>query len=402
VGPLEGIKVIELGHWVAIPAACAIFSDWGADVIKIEDPRGGDAARGFMAMGFYPFSLELNGLFEVDNRNKRSLAVDLRQQAGREILYRLVKEADIFATNFVPEVLKNLGADYETISGVNPRIVYVSLTGYGEAGPDKDLPGFDWSAYWARSGIMATLGEPDGPPTGPRPGIGDHPTSMMLTGVTLAALLHRERTGRGQKVSLSLLHCGLWQLAIDVQTGLFAGQHIPRSSRKTTGNPLANYYRCRDGRWIILCMPQADRYWPGFCRAIGREDLINDPRFKDLEARRENSALLIALLDEVFATAPREEWERRLTEQGCVWGRVQTVEEVIADPQARENGFFVPVDHPSAGRVEMIAAPGQFSQTPGSIRSAAPQLGQHTEEILLEAGYTWEDITRFKDQGVIP
>lgn len=402
MGPLQGIKVIELGHWVAIPAATAIMADWGAEVIKIEDPRTGDPARGFMGMGFYPFTLELNSLFEVDNRNKRSLALDLRKKTGREILYRLVRDADVFATNFVPDALRNLGADYETISQVNPRIIYVSLTGYGEVGPDKDLPGYDWSAYWARSGLMATLGEVDGPPTGARPGIGDHPTSMMLTGVTLAALLHRERTGEGQKVSLSLMHCGMWQLAIDVQTGLFARQNIPRSNRKTTGNPLANYYRCGDGKWIMLCMPQADRHWAGFCRAIGREELINDPRYKDIDVRRENSASLISLLDEIFATAPRDEWERRLMMEGCVWGRVQTIEEVITDPQARANNIFQTVEHPTGTQVEILAAPGHFSKTPGAVRAAAPQLGQHTEEVLLEIGYSWEDIIKFKDEGAIP
>lgn len=398
---LEGIRILAVEHWVAVPGATAIMADWGAEVIKVEDPRGGDAARGYQASGLPPVIAKLNPLFEVDNRNKRSIAIDLRRRGSQEIIKKLVQRSDVFISNFIPSVLKRFNLDYQSLSQVNPRLVYVTLTGYGAKGPDKDRPGYDYAAFWARGGPMASLGEPDAPPSPQKPGQGDHTTSLNLVAATLAGLFHRERTGKGQEINVSLYNTAIWTLSIDVQTSLLTGEEIPRISRKTVGNPLFNSYKAKDGKWLQLVCLQSDRYWSGFCKAIGREDLEHDPKFDSAERRRENSKELISIIDEILATKTRDEWGELFDENGVIWGRVQTILEVTQDPQALANEYFVEVDHPLVGPIKLVASPVKFSETPATIRSTAPELGQHTEEVLLELGYSWDDITKFKEEGVI-
>lgn len=399
--PLEGIKVVELGQWIAVPAASAILSDWGADVIKIEDPRGGDPLRGYLeTRSDYP-KMPVNGPFELDNRGKRSVAINLQYELGREIVYRLAKGADIFVTNFRDKALHRLGMNYERLSQINPNLIYTEVSGYGQVGPDKDQPGFDRSAYFARCGMQDILREPDGVPPCMRPGFGDHATSMLVVAATLAALWAREQEGVAQKVSLSLYHCGVWQLGTDIQVSLISGKDIPKVSRNTPGNPLTNHYKTKDGKWLILAMPPSDRYWPEFCKAIGREDLEQDPKYRSHQLRSQNSASLISLLDEVFATKTYAEWKDIFDEHGIVYGLIQTTSEVASDPQAWANDFFVSIEHPTAGKIPLIRAPSQFSKTSVGPRTSAPEMGQHTEQVLLEIGYSWDDIVRFKEQGVI-
>ncbi|MDY6912442.1 MAG: CoA transferase, partial [Chloroflexota bacterium] len=298
-GPMEGVQILEVAHWAAVPAATAILSDWGAEVVKIENPDGGDATRGVMGMGIYPFQLEVSPLFEVDNRNKRSVALRLGSEEAEAVLHRLIERADVFATNFEPPVLEKFNLQYDQLSEINPRLIYANLSGYGEEGADKDRPGYDWTTYWARSGIMAVLGEPDAPPVAARPAIGDHPASMLLAGAIAAALFSREKTGVGQKVGAALMHCGMWVLSTDIEASLLSGKPIPRISRKNTGNPLTISYLTKDEKWLLLTMPQADRYWPELCKAVGREDMEDDTRFNSLENRRDNSTELISILDEI-------------------------------------------------------------------------------------------------------
>jgi crotonobetainyl-CoA:carnitine CoA-transferase CaiB-like acyl-CoA transferase len=401
-GALEGIKVIELAIWAAAPGGGGIIADWGAEVIKVEDPNGGDPFRGFLSTGVGATTASsINGSFDSDNRNKKSIAVDIRTPAGREIVYRLVETSDVFLTNFRPAALERYGLTYPLLKARNPRLVYVGLTGYGNVGPEKDRPAFDYAGFWARSGIMATMGEPDTPPPGQRPGMGDHTTSMAVVAATTAALFVRERTGVGQEVQLSLFRTGMWVDSMDIQTALLNRQDVPRLSRKGVGNPLFNAYRAKDGRWFQLVMLQSDRHWPTFCGAIGREDLTRDPRFAEAAARREHGRALVEILDTVLGTKARAEWGAIFDAAGVFWGPVQTVEDVINDPQARANGAFVSVDHPSGQTIEMVATPIDFGATPARTRQAAPELGQHTEEVLLAMGHTWEDLARLREQGVI-
>jgi len=396
-GLADGIKIVAVEAFVALPAATAIWGDWGAEVIKVE-PLTGDPWRGFMGTGIFPFKLETSDIFDMDNRNKKSVALDLKTKEGKKILRQLIEGADIFCTNYAPDTLPKLSIDYESVSKVNPQIIYVNVNGYGETGPDKDLPGFDWTAYWSRSGIMMTVGDP-GAPVRPRAGIGDHPTSMYVAGAMAAALLCRERTGIAQQVAVSLLHCGMWTLGCDLSAALASGQDIPRVSRNESLNPLAIPYQTKDEKWLFLVMLQSDAFWPQTCRALGKEELINDPRFANSDLRGRNGRALIAIFEKVFTTRTREEWAQLFKEHGVIFGLIHTCAEVVRDPQASE--FIAVVDHPTRGKVRMIASPGQFSKTPAHIEAYAPEVGQHTEEILLELGYDWEEIVTLKDKKTI-
>lgn len=401
-GALQGIKIVELGMWAAGPAAGAIMADWGAEVIKIEDPEGGDPFRGFLSTGVGAASASsINGSFDSDNRNKKSIALDVRNKEGQEVAYRLIKDADVFLTNFRPAAIERYNMSYAMLKVINPRLVYVSVTGYGPVGPEKERAAFDYAGFWARSGIMATIGEPDAPPPGQRPGMGDHTTSIAVVAATTGALFARERTGVGQEVWVSLYRTGLWVDSMDVQTALLNGQNIPRLSRTQMGNPLFNAYRAKDGKWFQLVNLQSDRHWPGFCSAIGRKELAADPRFHDAAARRENGPALIAIMDEILITKTRAEWGAVFDTEGVFWAPIQTVEDVINDPQAHANGSFVKVDHPTGQRIDMVATPIEFRSTPAQTLTCAPEVGQHTEEILLAAGYSWEDLAKLREQGVI-
>ncbi len=398
-GILEGLKVIDMGHFVAVPSAGAMLADWGADVLKIE-PIDGDAQRSFINLLLKFTGATVNWRFEIHNRNKKSMALNLKTEAGRDILYKLVKNADVFMTNYEQTAIKKLKMDYPVLSRINPGLIYAFITGYGTVGPDKDERGFDFAAAWARTGIQYLMTEPGSSPPNQRGGMMDRTVGTQMVAGICAALYNREKTGNGQELELSLYHSGVWTLAADLQVAL-GGVPLNQNDRKSVINPLWNNYQTRDGRWLQLAMLQSDLSWPGFCRALERLELENDPRFKSLEDRGENCAALIGILDEVFAIKDRAEWEDRLKKYDCIFGRIESPEEVINDPQAQANGFFSDVEHPEAGKVKYVTTPVKFSQNPAAIKTASPELGQHTEEILLELGYSWDDIVELKDQGAI-
>ncbi|UCH43392.1 MAG: CoA transferase [Dehalococcoidales bacterium] len=398
-GVLEGIRVIDMGHVVAVPAAGATLADWGAEVIKVE-PLTGEMYRGLVRAQAMD-TPTVNWRFQLLNRNKKCLALDLKQQAGKDILYKLVQTSDIFISNYELSALKNLEMDYETLSKVNPRIVYGVLTGYGKVGPDKDERGFDYAAAWARSGIMHLMAEPDGIPIPQRGGMMDRAVASHVVGGVLAALLHREKTGKGQEVEFSLYQTGVWTLAEDMQVALATGVELGRHDRAKAGNPLWNNYHARDDRWFWLAMLQSDLSWPDLCLAMDKPELQMDPRFNISRVRAENCEELISIMDNVFDTKNRNEWEEIFRKHNVIYGRVDTPLEVIDDPQAKANDFFPTIDHPVAGESRLVATPVKFPQNPPSTMEPAPEVGQHTEEILLELGYTWDDIGQLNEQGVI-
>ena len=403
-GLLEGIKVLEVANWVAAPAACAILADLGADVVKIENPATGDPVRSIDVRpnGIIADPPNLNPSFEHLNRGKKSLGIDLGNPDAQAIVRRLAGEADVLVTNLVPERQQRYGLRYEDVRDGNPRLVYVSLTGYGAEGPERDRLGFDYAAFWARSGIMASIGEQDTPPVQQRPGMGDHATSLAITSAIGMSLYERERSGLGQKIECSLLHTAIWVLGMDVSAALDHGQPVRRHSRSGAPNPLSNYYRTADDRWVQLVMFDSQRFWPGFCRALGLDDLVEDERFASQDQRAANSPELVSLVADRIVSKPRAELARLLDAENCIWAPVQTVDEITDDPQVRANGYLAELRHPDGGQpFEVIATPAKLSRTPALARTPAPTLGQQTEAELLDLGYTWDEIGALKQKGAI-
>jgi len=399
---LEGIRVLDVSEAGLAPVCCRILADMGAEVIKVERTGGGDQTRGLLKIsGDVPVH-DINYVFEFYNFNKKGITLDLKQPEGREILHKLVAKADVFVCNFRPHALKSLELEYETLSKINPRLIYMHLSGYGLHGPERDTGAYDFVGYWARSGVMASLGEPGTPLPFQVPGFGDNTTGMYAACAILMALFHRERTGEGQEVCVSLVGGGIWSMGIVLSSVLATGLEYPRVSRTCQSNPIFNSYECADGRWLQLACIQGDRYWHGVCRALELGELEADPRFATHRQRMENNVVLIARLDKVFKSRPQAEWAERLGREDIIWTRVKTPAEIAVDPTPWANGYFQEIDHPAGKKLKVILPPWQFSRTPPTIRSTAPEYGQHTEEVLTGLlGLSWEEISALKDKGVI-
>jgi crotonobetainyl-CoA:carnitine CoA-transferase CaiB-like acyl-CoA transferase len=372
------------------------MADWGAEVIKIE-PLSGDPYRANTATG--KMMSGTSSHFHYANRGKRSIALDLKSAGGREIVHNLVRGADVLVTNLRLLPLRKLGMDYDTVSSVNRRLVYTLITGYGKTGPEANTAAFDTGAFWARGGIADTLLPSGAPPVFSAGAIGDCIAGLAAAAGTCAALLTRQTSGTGQLVDTSLFRAAAYFGGLNL-FDIMIGEARPRVDRNCVPNPLANCYRDARGRWFFLMNLQADRAWPGVLRAIGREDLTNDARFDSLEKRASNATELVNLLDGAFARRTLFEWEIIFKREDIWYCPVQTQEEVIGDPQAEDAGLFmnVPADDP---RFRMPAGPVDFCAMPGLIKRRPPELGEHTEEILLKAGYTWSDIALLKSKGSI-
>lgn len=434
---LEGIKVVDVSQVIAVPVAARHLADFGAEVIHVEHPERGDSWRGYLTGvgGGSAVASSIDYNWEAWNRNKKSLALDLGQEPGREALYRLIAKADVFTTNLRLWEREKFGVQYETLRKINPRLIYASVTGMGKEGPEKNLPAYDQTAHWFRSGVVHMLTTPAVPAIGFRAGFGDTVAGMSLFAGIMTALYNRERTGSGQEVELSLLHTGIYQLSFDVSGALVTGRDIRDPNpdlppppdpelaaraaelvaraqavhrelgelmRSNLPNPLAAAYRTKDDRIIHINVLQPERYWGRVCRAIGRPELEQDPRFSTHEARLLNHAELYHIMNEALLSRTLEEWRPRLSDAGIPYAPQQKLSEVINDPQARANHYFVPFQHPVHGKMEIIANPINLSATPASYRLPAPEFSQHTEEILLGLGYTWEDIGGLKEKGIIP
>ena len=381
-GPLDGITVVELGVWVAAPAAGGILADWGADVVKIEPPQG-DPARTFGRM--LQIESGVNPPFEMDNRSKRSIVADLGSDAGRQVAMELLADADVFVTNVRPGALARLGLDFGTLAERNPRLVYGLITGYGAEGPDADRAAYDVAAFWARSGIADLLTRPGDVPPFQRGGMGDHSAGMTLAAAICAALVARQRTGEGQLVTTSLYRQGAYTVSFDLNTLLLTGQQIAIGRRETMGNPCMNNYATADGRRFWIVGLQGDRHWPALCRAVGRTDWLDDERYATARARAANAVDLIAELDAVFVTRPLDEWAEVFAgEPDFFWSPVNSLDDVLADEQFHAAGGIVHVPDEDGGSQPMVATPVDFHGTPWEPRSGAPTLGQHTDEIHAE------------------
>jgi crotonobetainyl-CoA:carnitine CoA-transferase CaiB-like acyl-CoA transferase len=392
--PLDGIRVVELASYVAAPGAGALLADLGADVIKAEVPQGEIYRHSAPRFAGFKSDFPEAPHFQMDNRGKRSLALDLSQSAARDAFARVLDGADVFLTNMLPQRLERHGLDPASLRGRLPKLIVAVLSGYGREGPDATRAAFDYAAYWARTGFMDLMHEPDSPPAWLRPGVGDHAASLALVTGILAALRMRDRTGEGQVIDVSLMHIGFYVMANDSTMTLATRQTPPHHDRRKPRNPLWNHYRTRDGRWLFLVMIESDRYWEPLCRAIGRPELLMEERFSGAVARYRASAELAAILEAVFAERSLAEWQERLAGERIIWAPVQTLAEAIEDPQARAAGIFSVMEHPTAGPFETISPPLRMSGHEMRGTRPAPALGADAEEILREAGLDADAIAR--------
>ncbi|HEY3834868.1 MAG TPA: CoA transferase [Acidimicrobiia bacterium] len=380
-GPLEGVRVVELGVWVAGPGAGGILADWGADVVKIEPPNG-DPARTFQRM--LGGDLPSNPPFELDNRAKRSVVLDLGSQEGRARALELTDTADVFLTNIRASALARLGLDADSLRARNERLVYGIITGYGLDGDDADRPAYDIAAFWARSGLAAALTPSGGQLPFQRGGMGDHSVAMTAAAMISAALFSRERTGKGQLVSTSLLRQGAYTIGFDVNIALMWGRSVLVGSRESMGNPAINNYTAGDGRRFWIVGLEGERHWPPLARAVGHPDWLTDERFATPRARFTNARELIGELDAIFATKPLVEWAEIFAgEPDFFWSPVNSVDDLLGDAQFHAAGGVVevPDEH---GSMSMVATPADFHGTPARPRFRAPLLGEHTDEVLTE------------------
>lgn len=396
-GPLEGIKVVEMGVWVAGPSCAAMLADWGADVVKIEPPEG-DPFRGLFA-GL--LDLPFNPPFELDNRGKRSIALDLENEEALRVARELVNSADVFVTNMRPRVLKKYGLTYEELSDSNPRLVYCHVTGYGPDTDEGDRAAYDIGAFWSRAGVAASLVPEGREPPQQRGGMGDHMTGANAAGAISAALYSREKTGRGQKVAVSLLRIGVYMMGWDTNARLRFGIASAPYDRYHAVNPIINSFQDRDGKWFWLLLLQADRHWPDLLEALQAKHLGEDERFATIPARLENAEALVKELDAIINQKKLAEWSPIFDAHNVWFAPVNTVDEVVDDPVAIQAGAFVEMESPQ-GPVRQVATPADFYGTPVRPKEWAPELGQNTEEILLELGYDWDRIIALKDAGAIP
>jgi crotonobetainyl-CoA:carnitine CoA-transferase CaiB-like acyl-CoA transferase len=397
---LSGLRVIDAASFIAGPVATTMLADLGADVIKIEPPHG-DPYRHRMGGPGVPES-PYNYRWIVDNRTKRALALDLRHAPGRAVLHRLVARADVYVTNNPLDSRARLGTRWEDLSPLNPRLVYASITAYGERGDEAPLSGYDATALWARAGLMDLVKPtPDSAPARALPGMGDHPTGVALFAAIMTALYRRERTGRGSMVSTSLLANGLWMNAVQVQAALSGAKVEPRPPREEAASALANLYRCADGRWFLLNALNDETDWPALIRAIERPELAHDARFATTPARRANARELIRVLDEAFGSRPWAEWQPVLTRHKLTYGAVATVDDARHDRQMTASGALVPFEDPRAGAPLTVSSPLWLEDVEKVPPRMAPELGEHSVEILREVGYAGPEIDELLASRVV-
>ncbi|MBN2126439.1 MAG: CoA transferase [Deltaproteobacteria bacterium] len=396
--PLEGIRIIEFAGFHAGPGATAILGDLGADIIKIEEPAG-DPMRTWSDVGGMSF-VAPNGeglLFHFTNRNKKSLCLDIHQEEGRKIFHRLLEGADVFLTSMRRTTRTAMGIDYAAISRVNPRIIYASVSGFGPEGALNDHGAFDPMGQ-ARSGMMFISGGEE--PELLHLAILDQSTSIGLSHAILTALFDRERRGVGQEVHISLYSTALWVQYVNLlMAGCIDLEPIPGDRRHFS--PLRNFFRCKDGKWVIGTHHPEEKYWGRLLDAIGRRDLLQDPRFRDVPSMKKNVTEVVDLFDSIFATRTRDEWLPILRENGLMFGPVQRIKDVLDDPQALANQYVEDFVHPSLGPVRIPGYPIHFSAASAGMRSAAPAVGEHTSSVMKGLGYSDDEIRGLKERKVL-
>jgi crotonobetainyl-CoA:carnitine CoA-transferase CaiB-like acyl-CoA transferase len=394
----SGLKVVDLASFIAGPAAAVILSDYGADVIKVEPPTG-DTWRIGYKLPPQPRSHD-NYPWHLNNRNKRGLSLDLKSPQAGEILERLVKWADVLIVNTPHPARKKLKLEYEDVAQWNPRLVYADVTGYGERGPDASLPGFDITAYWARSGLLSLTRDAGAPPTLPPAGSGDHATAVTLFSAIVTALYRRERTGKGSYVTTSLLAAGVWSCGVFVQGALCDAAFFPLHDRLKPPNALINVYQASDDTWFLLVLTP-DK-WPALAKGLSRPDLLADPRFADPAKLAANSAELTAMLDQMFRSQPMSHWRDVFDQAHLTFGVVHSPSEVVKDPQLRENEIVVPIEGAGEKVKYTVSSPLTVRGVPKVAARRAPDIGEHNDDLLQQLGFSSREIEEFRTSGAVP
>jgi formyl-CoA transferase len=397
---LAGLKVIDCGTFIFGPAAATVLSDFGADVIKVEPPGIGDPYRYLQWMPPLPNSEHFYGWL-LTNRNKRGIVLDLKKDEGREVLHGLVAGADVFVTNYHPSVLRAFGATYEDLAPLNDRLVYAHATGYGEHGAEVEKPGYDATAWWARSGLRDAVREADAAPAMSVPGMGDHPSAMALFSAILLGLMQRERNGKGTKVSSSLVANGAWANGYLLQAVLVGAKNLAPVTRRGTPNALVNRYRTRDDRWIFLAIVQEIKDWGRLPLALSRPELLDDPRFDTPMARRENVVALIDELDAIFASNDLAHWREALDRHDITFGIIAHLPELDEDPLFLANRIFRELRLADGGVLKTVDSPLNVAGAEKVPPRPAPERGQHSDEILAELGYGPDEVARLREKGVL-
>jgi formyl-CoA transferase len=397
-GIFSGLKVLDCASFIAAPAAATVLSDFGADVIKIEPPGAGDPYRNLPNLPGYPTG-EHNFAWLLEARNKKSIALDLSKPEAQAVLYKLVAEADVFITNMPPPVRAKLGITYDHLAHLNDRLIYASFTGYGEKGEEANKPGFDSNAYWARSGLMDLVrADIDTTPARSVAGMGDHPCAMAFYGAIVTALYQREKTGKGSHVASNLMANGVWAASVLAQAKLCGAKFGERRPRERALNAVANHYQCKDGRWLILSLLNEEKQFPTLARCLGREDLIDDPRFATKADRHARSVELIKILDETFATRDLAEWRKILDGNGLVFGVVGILDDIPNDKQMLDNEVLVPFENDT---MLTINSPIWIDGAKKVQPRKPPGVGEHSDEILRGAGYDEAAIKQLRGSGAV-
>ena len=398
-GPFDGVRVVEVAAWTFVPAAGAIMADLGAEVIKVEPPTG-DPQRA-LRNSLNADDASPNPFLEIPNRGKKSITIDLASETGNRVLHRLVSGADVFLTSYLPAVRKKLRIDVDHLRAENPNLIYVRGSGWGSKGTMTNVGGFDAAAAWSAAGTQYKLTEPGAAQPVPQPAaFFDLQGSSAIAGAVAMALFRRERTHRGAVIDVSLLSTGMWTMGPDIASAPYGGE-LPRPDRRAPGNPIVNAYRTKDDRWINLVCLQADRYWAELCVLIGREDLATDERFIGTAQRFANRTECVAELDTAFSSRTLAEWQNVLADFTGVWSASATFAEIHQSHQVAANGYLPEVTGNNGTPFRLVAPPYQFDEEAATPRGPAPELGQHTEEVLLDSGFSWEDIEAHREAGAL-
>ncbi|MDY6967763.1 MAG: CoA transferase [Spirochaetota bacterium] len=399
--PLEGVRILECGLYHAGPGGSAILGDLGAEVIKIEQPKIGDPIRVQKQIGNMSFAIKGDrSIFcEGSNRNKKSVTIDLKSEKGIKIVYDLAKKSDVFLTNMRPKALESLKLTYSILREINPKMIYASVSAFGNKGPDCNKGGFDYQGQ-ARSSLMYCMGEEGMTPLVSQFGLIDQVTAIMTSHQILTALYMRERTGIAQEVHVSIMSSAMCLLYLNILIECMGGE-VPRHTRSNE-YPLRNYYKCSDERWIMMTLTPPDKMWSSLCKALGHPELEDDPRFNSMEKVHENAEKLITIFDEIFATRTLDEWLSIFAEYDLFCCAVNSLKDLAKDCQVIANDYLVDFNHPTLGTIKIPGYPVSFSESWAQTSSAAPDLGEHTNEVLMEiTGHTAEEIKELKNEGVI-